>query len=243
MLASVLIAEDHDVTRQGLQSLLENQLEARVVATTGDGLETFSLLEEHKPDLLVLDLGLPHLNGLDLLHKIRKRNLSVRVVVLSMHGEDSYVSEAFQLGASGYVLKGSPLEELTEAIQTVFEGGTYISEDLSEDLINRSQPTEEDVLDRYKTLTEREREVLQLTAEGYTSREIGDQLCISHRTVEKHRENIQAKLELRNAVEMATYAHKRGLIPESRRPERPSKGTREEPEERVNSVLERGTHN
>jgi DNA-binding NarL/FixJ family response regulator len=211
MLASVLIVEDHDVTRQGLQHLLEDELEARVVATTGDGLEAIPLLEEHEPDLLILDLGLPGLNGLDLLRKIRQIGLSTLVVVLSMHSDDSYVSEAFQLGAKGYVLKGSPLNELVEAIRAAMAGRKYVSSDLSEELI-RPETDAETVTDRYETLTPREREVLQLTAEGHTSREIGDRLEISHRTVEKHRENIQTKLELRNTVEMAAYAHQRGLL-------------------------------
>jgi RNA polymerase sigma factor (sigma-70 family) len=211
MLFTALVVEDHDVTRQGLRLLLENQLEARLVGDTGDGLEAISLLEEHNPDLLILDLGLPSLNGLDILRKIQRLDLDTKVVVLSMHGEDSYVTEAFQLGAKGYVLKGSPLDELTEAIRTVLNGEKYISDDLSEELIT-AERSEDQIRDRYETLTDREREVLQLTAEGHTSREIGDRLEISHRTVEKHRENIQAKLELRNTVEMAAFAHQRGLI-------------------------------
>ncbi|PSQ95854.1 MAG: DNA-binding response regulator [Bacteroidetes bacterium SW_9_63_38] len=211
MLISTLIVEDHDVTRQGLEHLLENELDARVIGTTGDGLEAISVLEEREPDLLVLDLGLPGLNGLDILRRIRSLGLPTKVVVLSMHGEDSYVTEAFELGARGYVLKGSPLSELTDAIKHIIRGEKYVSSDLSEDLIT-SDPVEADVEDRFNTLTDREREVLQLTAEGNTSREIGDRLGISHRTVEKHRENIQAKLELRNIVEMAAYAHQRGLL-------------------------------
>lgn len=214
MLATALIVEDHDVTRQGLKSLLENQLEARLVGTTGDGLEAIELLEEHEPDLLVLDLGLPSLNGLDILRRIQSLSLSTTVVVLSMHGDDSYVTEAFQLGADGYVLKGSPLDELVEAIRSTMRGEKYVSSDLSEDLIT-SEHTADEVRDRYQSLTNREREVLQLTAEGYTSREIGERLHISHRTVEKHRENIQAKLELRNSVEMAAYVHRRGLMEDS----------------------------
>jgi len=213
MLISALIAEDHDVTRQGLRGLLTNQLEARVDATTGDGLDVVPLVEEHEPDLLVLDLGLPHLNGLDILRRIETLSVPLKVVVLSMHGEDAYVSEAFRLGASGYVLKGSPLSELTEAIRTVMKGQTYLSSDLSDELLEPDFSSGQETQDRYQTLTEREREVLHLTAEGYTSREIGEKLYISHRTVEKHRENIQAKLELRNSVEMATYAHRRGLFP------------------------------
>lgn len=213
MLISALVAEDHDVTRQGLRSLLTNQLDARVVSTTGDGLDVVPLVEKYEPDLVILDLGLPHLNGLDILDKIHSLNLPTKVVVLSMHGEDAYVSEALQLGATGYVLKGSPISELTDAIRHAMKGERYLSSDLSEDLLDAALSSEEEGHDRYQTLTEREREVLQLTAEGYTSREIGDRLYISHRTVDKHRENVQAKLDLRNTVEMTAYAYQRGLIP------------------------------
>jgi len=213
MLISALVAEDHDVTREGLRSLLTDKLEARVVATTGDGLEVVSLVKEHEPDLLVLDLGLPHLSGLEILSRIETLSLSTKVVVLSMYSEDSYVRDALQKGAKGYVLKGSPLDQLTDAIQAVMKGATYLDEELSSNLLDES-PSASEASDRYDTLTEREREVLQLTAEGYTSREIGEKLFISHRTVDKHRENVQAKLELRNTVEMATYAYRQGLIPD-----------------------------
>jgi len=214
MLVSTLIVEDHDVTRQGLEQLVQNQLDARLVGSTGDGLEAIPLLRQHEPELLILDLGLPSLNGLDVLRKVQGLKLETTVVVLSMHGDDSYVTEAFQLGAHAYVLKGSPLDELTEAIEHVLRGEKYVSSDLSEDLIT-AEYTADEVRDRYQTLTDREREVLQLTAEGYTSREVGDRLNISHRTVEKHRENIQTKLELRNSVEMAAYVHRRGLMQDS----------------------------
>lgn len=213
MLFSALVAEDHDITRQGLHTFLTDQLEARVVDTTADGLEVVPLVKENEPDLLVLDLGLPGLNGLDILHRLDQLSTTLEVIVLSMHGEDTYVSEAFRLGASGYVLKGSPLDELTEAIRAVMSGKTYLSSELSETLLESEPCADQESLDRYQTLTDREREVLHLTAEGYTSREIGEKLYISHRTVEKHRENVQAKLELRNTVEMATYAHQRGLLP------------------------------
>lgn len=213
MLLSAIIAEDHDLTRKGICSLLEDRLEARVDATTGDGLEVFPLVEEHDPDLLILDLGLPHLNGLDVLRKIQRKSLSVRTVVLSMHADDAHVSKAFELGASAYVLKGAPFDELLEAIRAVAAGDKYLSSGLSTDLIAPVRTAEERVEDRYERLTDREREVLQLTAEGYTSEEIGEHLYISPRTAEKHRENLRSKLELRNAREMAVYAHQRGLIP------------------------------
>jgi DNA-binding NarL/FixJ family response regulator len=211
MLISAVVAEDHDLTRRGIESLLEDQLNARVPATTGDGLEVVPLLEEHTPDLLVLDLGLPGLNGLDVLRKIRDRGLSVQVVVLSMHGEDAYVSDAFDLGVSGYVLKGAPMEEVIAAVRAAAAGGRYLSSELSEEILKAAPG--EGAGDRYEQLTDREREVLQLTAEGYTSKEIGERLHISHRTVDKHRENIQGKLGLSSTVEMTAYAHQRGIIP------------------------------
>lgn len=212
MLLSALIAEDHDMTRQGIRSVLEDRLDARVCAATGDGLEVFSLLQEHNPDLLVLDLGLPHLNGLNVLRKIQESTLSVQVVVLSMHAEDIYVSKAFELGTSGYVLKGAPQEELTSAIRAAVRGDRYLSNELS-DAVLESQSGEAGAGDRYENLTDREREVLHLTAEGYTSREIGERLHISHRTADKHRENIRSKLELKNVAEMTAYAHQHGIIP------------------------------
>lgn len=215
MLISAIIAEDHDVTREGLQTLLHHKLEARVDATTGNGLQVVPLLKKHEPDLLILDLGLPHLNGLDILRRIQDLSLKTRVVVLSMHGEDNYVSEALQLGAGAFVLKGSPLDELIEGIRAVMKGDTYLGSELSEKLIDNTGTAETQPLDRYDTLTEREREILQLTAEGYTSQEIGEKLFISHRTVDKHRENLKAKLELSNTVEMAIYAYKRGLLSDS----------------------------
>jgi DNA-binding NarL/FixJ family response regulator len=213
MLISALIADDHDLTRQGIRSLLEDRLDARVAATTGDGLEVVPLLEEHEPDLLVLDLGLPHLNGLEILRKIRDKHFSVQVVVLSMHAEDAYVSDAFDLGVSGYVLKGDSTDEVVSAIRAAVAGDRYLSSELSEEILDSPHSAEGGAGDRYDRLTGREREVLQLTAEGYTNKEIGERLHISHRTVDKHREHIKNKLGLSSTVQMAAYAHQRGLIP------------------------------
>lgn len=214
MPATVVVAEDHEITREGLAKVLETRLDLEVVGTTGDGLEAFSLVKTYDPDLLILDLSLPHLNGLDLLHKIRKRKLEVNVVVLSMHGASQYVQEAFNLGVSAYVLKGSPLQELLEAVDKALQDSSYVSrgvvEKLSEEAASGASAADEDV--PFQTLTDRQREVLQLTAEGLTSKEIGEKLHISHRTVEKHREKIKEKLEVKTAVEMATVALRRGLI-------------------------------
>ena len=213
MLISALVAEDHDLTRRGIRSLLEDRLEARVPATTGDGLEVMPLLNEHEPDVLILDLGLPHLNGLNVLRKVQDSGLSVQIVILSMHEEDAYVSEAFELGVSSYVLKGAPTDDVIAAVRAAVAGERYLGSGLSEEILESSRSADGDAGDRYDRLTDREREVLQLTAEGYTSKEIGERLYISHRTVDKHRENIQSNLGLSGTVEMTAYAHRRGIIP------------------------------
>ena len=184
-----------------------------MVATTGDGLDVFPLVEKHQPDLLILDLGLPHLNGLDVLHKIRKGGPRVRVVVVSMYEEATYVQKACEMGASAYVLKGAPSDELVDAIRAASADEQYLSSGISEDLLDSGASGGSEGVGGYECLTEREREVLQLTAEGLTSREIGDELYISSRTVDKHRQHIKSKLNLRNVSEMTAYAHQRGLIP------------------------------
>lgn len=229
MSVSALIAEDHDLTRQGLRSLLTEQFGARALTSTGNGSEVLPLAEERRPDLLVLDLGLPHLNGLHVLRKIQAWDISPRSVVLSMYSDEAYVRKAFELGTSGYVLKGAPLDELTAALRTALDGNRYLSSGLPEDLIEPARTPDAAPDDRYHRLTDRERKILHLTAGGYTSSEVGDRLYIRPRTVEKHRTNIQDKLGLHNVVEMAVYAHQRGL-PEAPSAPVPNLRVREAPE-------------
>ena len=214
MLFSAVIAGDHDVTRRGVHSLLENQMEARVSATTRNGLEVLPLLDEHDPDLLILDLGLPGLNGLDILREIRTERQDLDILVLSIKDEDEYVAEALNNGASGYVLKGSPAEDLMEGIRTVMRGEQYLGKGLSPSLLDTDPSGNEHAKDRHESLTEREREILQLTGEGLTSKEIAEEIYISHRTVEKHRQNIREKLDLRNSMEMVRYAVEHSPTPE-----------------------------
>jgi DNA-binding NarL/FixJ family response regulator len=212
MMITVVIAEDHDIMRQGVGTLLADRFGARVVADTGDGLDVLPLVEAHAPDVLVLDLSMPGLNGLDVLRQVERRAPDTRTVVLSMHSEDAYVLEALSLGASGYVLKGACADELIEAVRAAVHGGTYLSHALPERLLESLNDASFQG-SRYEILTDREREVLQLTAEGLTSREVGERLFISHRTVEKHRQNLMAKLELSNTAEIVQFALRRGLIP------------------------------
>lgn len=218
MLISIVIAEDHGITRKGLQTTLEERLEARIAATTGDGREVLPLVQEHSPDLLVLDLGLPGLGGIEILKRINQLERPVPVVVLSMHDDDTYVVEALNHGASAYVLKGAPIGELFEAIRVAVKGDRYLSEGLPTSALFPSDP-EKQPSDRYSTLTEREREVLQLVAEGYTSNEIGGRLDISSRTVDKHRENLKSKLELHNTAQLTRFYLQRAPSPDD--PESP----------------------
>ncbi|MDQ7039902.1 MAG: response regulator transcription factor [Rhodothermus sp.] len=207
---TAIIVEDHPIVRQGLRTLLERQ-GCQVVAETGDGLEALRLVETHRPRLLLLDLSLKGLNGLEVLRQALRRVRSMRVLVLSMYDDDSYVVEALRSGAMAYVLKGSPVEELTRALEALYQGRRYLSAPLSERLLVQAEEAP-DLQDPYDTLTDRERQILHLTAEGYTSREIAERLFISPRTVEKHRENLMTKLGLHSQAELIHYAIKRGLI-------------------------------
>lgn len=214
MRTQVVIAEDHAITRQGLRTVVEERINGQVVAETGDGLDVLRLVETHTPDVLLLDLTLPGLNGLDVLRQVNRRCPDTQVVVLSMHSEDSYVIRAFHSGASAYVLKGAATDELVQALRAVQRGDTFLSSSLPATLLEANASDDDNAVpDRYAMLTDREREVLQLIAEGYTSPEIGERLFISRRTVDKHRENLMAKLELHNHADLVRYALQRGLIP------------------------------
>jgi len=212
---TAIIVEDHPIVRQGLRTLLERQ-GCQVVAETGDGLEALQLIETHQPRLLLLDLSLKGLNGLEVLRQARRRARSMRVLVLSMYDDDAYVVEALRSGAMAYVLKGSPVEELVRALEALYQGRRYLSAPLSERLLAQAEAPQ-DLRDPYETLTDRERQILHLTAEGYTSREIAERLFISPRTVEKHRENLMAKLGIHSQAELIHYAVQRGLV-QPRRP-------------------------
>jgi len=211
---SVAVADHHEITRLGVQSVVES-MGGEVVATATTGLETVSMVEEHTPDLLVLSLRLPHLNGFDVLYHLKRRSIDVNVLVLTTCDEEQRVRSVFQQGASAYVLKQDPMEELCQAIEMVQAGQQYISNALPEELVTATVEGESSLEDG-ASLTVRERQVVQLTAEGYTSREVGEHLSISHRTVEKHRENIKRKLGVESLVDMARFALRRNVLPDVR---------------------------
>jgi DNA-binding NarL/FixJ family response regulator len=210
---SVLLADDHQVVLSGLKAMLAGETEFHVVGEATDGLQVVPLVERHKPDVLVLDLMMPGLNGLEVARQLEKKVPSTRVVILSMHANEAYVVEALRAGASGYVLKQSPGNELSQAIRAVMTGRRYLSPPLSDEVLRRfEERMTTTALDPYDTLSGREREVLQLAAEGLTNAEIAKKLDIGKRTVETHRANLIRKLDLKSHADLVKYAIRRGLI-------------------------------
>ena len=213
-MTTIVLADDHSVLRESLRSYLNAEPGLEVVGDTGDGLEVADLVERLRPDVLVADLMMPGLNGLEVTRQVKHRSPDTRVVILSMYADEAYVLEALRNGASGYVLKESPGAELVHAVREAVAGRHYLSQPLSERAIEvySSRSADEDP-DPYDALTGREREVLQLAAEGHTNAAIGDRLFISPRTVETHRANLMRKLGLRTQTDLISYAIKRGLVP------------------------------
>jgi DNA-binding NarL/FixJ family response regulator len=211
---TILLADDHQLVRQGLRVLLEAEHDFRVVGETGDGLEALRLVERLKPDVLVADLMMPGLNGLEVARQISQRSPRTHVIILSMHANEAYVLQALKNGAAGYLLKDSSAADLARAVREAMAGRRYLSAPLTERAIEAyAEKAKSDTLDLYETLTTREREVLNLAAEGKTSAEIASRLCISPRTVETHRANLMHKLNLQNHTDMIRYALERGILP------------------------------
>ncbi len=213
----IVLADDHPIVRQGMRTLLESQLNYEVVGEADDGLAALEMVERLRPDVLIVDVMMPGLNGLEVTRRVRERLPQTRVVVLSMHSNEPYVLEALRNGATAYVLKATSTTSLVDAVRAAATGQRYLSPPLTERAIdayiNRADDTSSE-LDIYKTLTTREREVLQLAAEGLSNPDIGDRLSISPRTAETHRTNLMRKLKLHSQTELVRYAMQRGLIRE-----------------------------
>jgi len=210
----ILLADDHTVVRQGLRALLEGEKDFVVAGEASDGLEAVRSVERLDVDVLVLDLTMPRLNGLEVTRQVSRKFPKVRIVVLSMHSSEPHVLQALRNGAAGYVLKDSCAEELVRAIREVMAGRRYLTSPLSDRAVQAYVDTAANPrADVYETLTSREREVFQLASEGCTSGEIGARLFISPRTVEVHRANVMRKLSVRNQAELIRYVLNRGLLP------------------------------
>ncbi len=213
MSVTILLVDDHPIVRQGLRHLLEGEAEFKVLGEAGDGVEALLLTERLKPNILVVDMMMPGLNGLEVLRQIKHISPGTRTIVLSMQSADAYVIEALKYGAAGYVLKETGPSELVNAVREVTQGNQYLSAKLSERLKTNGRSIMDIPSDIYETLTTREREILQMTVEGRTSQEIGDKLIISPRTVEVHRSNLMNKLGIKNQAELIRFAIKRGILP------------------------------
>jgi DNA-binding NarL/FixJ family response regulator len=211
---TLLLADDHRIVRQGLQAILQAVADFRAVGEAADGPEAVRLAERLKPDVLVLDLMLPVLNGWEVARQVSRRSPRTHIVMLSMHANEAYVLESLRAGASAYVLKDAGADQLVKAIRAVAAGKRYFSPPLSEPALGAyARKAEGAPLDPFHTLTARERQVLQMTAEGQSGTQIGERLHISPRTVESHRSNIMRKLGLRNLKEVIRYAVQRGVVP------------------------------
>lgn len=213
MTVTVLLADDHPMIRQGLLRLLEAERDIKVVGEASDGLQAVQLAEKLKPMVLVLDMMMPGLNGLEVLRQVKRVSPSTLSIVLSMQSADAYVVEALKCGASGYILKDTGPGEVLIAVQQVLQGQRFLSPRLSERLIDAYIHTsEKSVADPYETLTNREREVLQMAAEGMTTADIAKRLSLSPRTVELHRGRMMNKLGLHSQTDLIRYALKRGIL-------------------------------
>ncbi len=211
---TIMLADDHPVVRQGLRALLEAEQDFTVVGEAADGLEVAGLVERLRPNVLVLDLMLPGLGGIEVTRQICHRFPQTRVVILSMYANEAYVLEVLRNGAVGYVIKEASAAQLVQAVREVSAGRRYLSPPLSENAIQAYiQKAQTIPLDLYETLTTREREVLHLAATGNSNIETADQLGISSRTAETHRANLMRKLGLHNQTELIRYAMRRGILP------------------------------
>jgi DNA-binding NarL/FixJ family response regulator len=211
-MTTVVIADDHEIVRRGVRSVLEAEGSYRVMEEACDGLAAAQAVEKLKPDILILDLHLPRLNGLDVLKQVRASSPRTKVLVLTMHNDEPYVIEALRGGASAYLLKGSESQEIVTALKDVLAGRRYLSAPLSEWAITVLTSKGADESDPLSRLTRREKEVIQLAAEGLSTTEIAEKLFISARTCETHRANLMGKLGLQTQTDLVRFAIRKGLI-------------------------------
>jgi DNA-binding NarL/FixJ family response regulator len=210
----IVLADDHAVMRRGLRLVLEQQQDFEVLGEANDGREAMNLVESCKPDVAVLDITMPNLNGIEAARQIIAKQPNVAIVILSMHSDEGYVLRALKAGARGYLLKESPEADFIQAVRSVSEGKAYFSPAVSrmlvEDYVRQLQ--DKDIEDSYDLLTSRERELLQLIAEGKSNKDIANMLNLSLYTVETHRSNILGKLNLHSVPELILYAVRKGVI-------------------------------
>lgn len=208
----VLLADDHTLVRAGIRSLLEGIAGIEVVGEAGDGSAALALAEQQRPHIVLLDIGMPGMSGLEVVPRLAKIDRSIRAVMLSMHKGEEYVLEALRAGAAGYLLKEAAAPELEIAIRTVARGETYLSPAVSQRMVDDYVSRAGAIADALAALTPRQREVLRLVAAGGTSKEIANQLGVSHRTVEVHRLSLMRRINVHDTAGLVRYALRAGLI-------------------------------
>ena len=212
----VLLADDHTLVRAGIRGLLSGLAGVEVAGEAGDGHEALRLAETLHPDLVLLDIGMPGLNGLETAARLAKLDPTIRVIILSMYISEEYVLQALRAGVAGYLLKGSAVAELEVAVRAVARGETYLSPAVSKRVVDDYVSRTGGAPDPLAALTPRQREILQLVAEGHTSKDIAQRLGLSHRTVEAHRNQVMKRLDVHDVTGLVRFAVRVGLIADDR---------------------------
>ena len=210
MTTRLLLVDDHKVVRSGLRMLLDNEADLTIVGEAGTGQEALQLVEQLQPDLVLMDIGLPDMSGIEVTHQIKQRWPNIAIVALTIHEDEEYFFKMLQAGVNGYVTKRAAPEELLTAVRTAIEGGVYLSPSLAKLLVKDYLAGEHP--DNLDGLTEREQEILAHLAEGASNEAIADTLNISQKTVSRHRENIMRKLNLHSRADLVKYAIRKGII-------------------------------
>jgi DNA-binding NarL/FixJ family response regulator len=212
MALRIVLADDHRLVRAGVRALLEKIRVGEVIAEASDGREALELVAEHRPDILLLDIGMPNLNGLDAIERIKKRSPGTKMIILSMHTNEEYVVRALRSGVSGYLIKDSAVDELERAIQNVAAGKTYLSKRISKPEIQAYLANPNRTYAPLDQITARQREVLQLIGEGKNTKEIADLLRVSIKTVEAHRLRLMRRLGIHDLPGLVRFAIRTGLV-------------------------------
>jgi DNA-binding NarL/FixJ family response regulator len=212
MKIKILIVDDHQLFREGIVTLLFSAENIEVIAQAVDGLDAIDKAKHYKPDVVLLDIAMPRMNGIEAIKKLKALLPEIKILTLSMHSEKQYVKGVLEAGADGYLLKNCTYRQLTEAIHTVYDGKKYLSDDITEMVINGYlEPSGSDTSD-FEKLSNREKDVFHLFSEGKTTREIGELLFVSVKTVNTHKQNLLEKLELKSNTDLIKYAYKNGFI-------------------------------
>ena len=209
---SIVVADDHGIVREGLRRLLESEPDLKVCGEAEDGRQVLDEVAKFRPDMVVLDISMPGMGGLETLERLRAEYTNTKVILLSVHNDPPFIQSAIGLRADGYVLKNGPASEIVTAIREVMKGGSYFSPAVAREIVEQVRSPKSESSDPFTLLSAREREVLHLIAEGRTAKEVATELSISTKTVEAHRTSLMRKLGVRKATELVRYALRHGLI-------------------------------